>query len=210
MRKPILVLLATTLFLAGCGGWSDSRVNPSNWFGNSRSSAVPSDGGTAANPLIPRARNNLFARPAPVDFSVLIETVTELRVDRTSTGATIYATGLAARQGAFGTSLRLVPADENSKPDVLSLTFRVLYPANATPVGPEGTRIIREAYSLSDDDLRGIRLIRVTAAQNTRETRRRYTSEDCSQGHDAQVETILQLNHPHCLPLGGQRNLSVA
>jgi len=141
MRKPITVLLATSLFLTGCGGWSDSRVNPSNWFGNSRSAPVQtSEGGTAANPLIPRPRNNLLARPPAVDYSVLIATVTELRVDRTATGATVYATGLATRQGAFATSLRLDPVTEDSKPDVMSFTFRVNYPAQATPAGPERTR----------------------------------------------------------------------
>lgn len=174
MRKPILVLLATSLFLAGCGGWRDSRVNPGNWFGQSRPAAVATvDGEDAANPLIPRTRTSILARAEVEDISVLIPNITELRVERTSTGATIYATGVATRQGAYGSSLRLDPVDENTKSDVLSFTFRVLYPPYPTPAGPERTRTIREARSLSDKDLRGIRLIRVKGAQNQRETRRR-------------------------------------
>lgn len=174
MRKPILVLLATSLFLGGCGRWSDSRVNPGNWFGQSRSAAVQTvDGEASANPLIPQRRTSMLARAEPGDLSVLIPNITELRVERTSTGATIYATGVATRQGAYGSTLRLDPEDENTKSDVLSFTFRVLYPPYPTQAGPERSRTIREARSLSNQDLRGIRLIRVKGAQNLRETRRR-------------------------------------
>jgi hypothetical protein len=174
MRKPIPVLLATSLFLAGCAQWSDSRVNPGNWFGNSRSAPVEAvDGEAIGNPLIPQRRRSILSRPEAVDTSVLIPDITELRVERTSTGATIYATGVATRQGAYGSSLRLDPVDENTKSDVLSFTFRVLYPPNPTATGPERSRTIREARSLSDRELRGIRLIRVKGAQSQRETRRR-------------------------------------
>jgi hypothetical protein len=173
MRKPLMVLLTTSLFLAGCGSWSNSRVNPGNWFGKSRSSAVETAVDPASvNPLIP-TKSSLISKPDPVDFSVPITTITELRVEKNSTGATIFVTGVAGRQGAYASSLILDPATEDTPSDVLSYTFRVTYPDDPTPAGPERSRTINEAQSLTNQDLRGIRLIRVKGAQNVRETRRR-------------------------------------
>lgn len=173
MRKPIMVLLATSLFLAACSSWSDSRVNPGNWFGKSRSSSIAADVDPASvNPLIPRKATISLQRDA-IDNSVPIATITELRVEKNSTGATIFVTGVASRQGGYATSLQLDPVTEVSPTDVLSYTFRVNYPDNPTATGPERSRTITEAKSLSNQDLRGIRLIRVKGAQNQRETRRR-------------------------------------
>ena len=51
MRKSISLILIASLITASCG-WRDSRVNPRNWFGNSRD--VPVEVVDAeANPLIP-------------------------------------------------------------------------------------------------------------------------------------------------------------
>ena len=173
IRTPVMVLLVTGLFLAGCGGWQDSRVNPGNWFGKSRSEPVQSTvAAEETNPLIPR-KPAIGKRPEQADNRVAITTVTELRVDRTTTGAIILVSGVAARQGAFNTQLRLDPPGDNSSADVLSYTLIVDYPTDPTPVGSEHTRTIHAARSLSNQDLRGIRLIRVKAEQNTIETRRR-------------------------------------
>ncbi|PCH72514.1 MAG: hypothetical protein COC12_06055 [Rhodobacteraceae bacterium] len=173
MRKPLMMLLTTSLFLAGCGGWSNSRVNPGNWFGKSRSSAVETVVDPASvNPLIP-TKSSIIAKPEPVDYSVPITNITELRVEKNSTGATIFATGVAGRQGAYAARLVLDPVGEDSPTDTLSYTFRVTYPDNATPAGPERTRTIIGAKSLTNQELRGIRLIRVKGGQNIRETRRR-------------------------------------
>lgn len=173
MRKPLIVLLAAGLVLVGCGGWSDSRTNPRNWFGNSRSAAseIPQDA-SAANPLIPR-QSAITKRPDAEDLSVAIAAITELRVKRTTTGAIIHVIGIASRQGAHKTELRIDPVTEDTPSDILSFTFRVIYPKDPTPVGSEHTRTIHEAYSLSNQDLRGIRLIRVRGEQNVMETQRR-------------------------------------
>jgi len=174
MRKPIMVLLATSLALASCSSWRSSRVNPGNWFGKSRTSEVRTlEEGDTTNPLIPKKQANILAKAEQGDTSVAIANITELRVERTSTGATIVATGVATRQGAHSTSLRLEEDEEDSRPDVLTYSFRIYYPDYPTPVGHERTRTIREARSLSNKDLQGIRLIRVKGAQNVREARRR-------------------------------------
>lgn len=173
MRKPLTVLLAASLILAGCGGWSDARVNPRNWFGNSRSAPVDinTDAG-AVNPLIPR-RSAISKRPEEQDNRVAIATITELRVERTTTGAIIHVTGVGARQGGHGVGLRLDPVDDANPASILSYTFLVDYPKDPTAVGTERTRTIHAARSLTNQELRGIRLIRVKAQQNSMETRRR-------------------------------------
>jgi hypothetical protein len=172
MRKPLMLLLATSLFLTACG-WREARLNPRNWFGKGQAVAVETVTGT--NPLIPQ-KSALRRKNKPVDTSVAIAAITELRINQTPTGAIILATGIAARQGAFNAELL---ADEPDGDDtdaissVLSYTFRITYPGPLTATGTAHTRTISVAQSLSNLELRNIRLIRVQGAQNTIESRRR-------------------------------------
>jgi len=171
MKKTLILLLVITFGLAGCSSWSNSRANPSNWFGGSKSVQADSAG---TNPLVPTTnRKGLFSRPDPEDRSVPIETVTGLQVDPTLSGAIIYATGLAAELGAFDASLR--PADPDGAPQdgVLSFTFSVVYPIERRPLGTPQSREVAVALSLSAKELEGVRVIRVTGRQNARESRRR-------------------------------------
>ncbi len=173
MRRPIPLLLAAGLILAGCSSWSNSRVNPANWFGNRDRGAAESAPGET-NPLIPaRAGRGVFSRPAPVDRSVPIARVTALRVEPTPSGAIIYAVGVAERQGPYQTELRPIPPAEGDRKDTLSLSFRVVYPGYPTDVGTERSRTVHEALTLSRKDLEGIRVIRVSGQSNTLQTRRR-------------------------------------
>ncbi|ANP38763.1 MULTISPECIES: hypothetical protein [Rhodobacterales] len=169
MRKPLSLLLASAIVLAGCGGWRDSRINPSNWFGSSRVAEAPVDGDV--NPLIPeKVGNGLLDKPEAEDRSVLIAEVSELRIEKTPTGAIVYATGVASRLGAFDVEMRPVPNDD---PAVLEYDFRVVYPEDATAVGSAFSRTLRAAVSLGRQDLAGIRTIRVNGSGNARESRRR-------------------------------------
>lgn len=171
MQKPLSVLLVTSLFLAGCGGWRDSRVNPTNWFGKSRSERVqPAED---ANPLLPKKTRGVFSKPEPEDLTVPITEVTELRVEQTTTGVIIYAEGVAARQGPFEVELRPVTTPEEEAEGTLSLEFRVLYPRQATPVGTAHSRTVHAAHSMTKYEISSIRTIRVVAEQNVRTTRRR-------------------------------------
>lgn len=171
MRISLAILLVTSLAVASCG-WRDSRVNPRNWFGKSREVAVETEQ-VEVNPLIPSRRRGVFARPEREDLSVPIATITELSVEPTNTGAIIVATGIAERQGAY--DVRLVPDSEDLAPEdgVLSFSFRVLYPRKGSAVGSEFSRTFRDGYSISTADLEGVRTIRVSAARNALETRRR-------------------------------------
>ena len=171
MRRPLTVLLVTSLLLTSCG-WRDSRVNPGNWFGNGRSAEVISPESGSANPLIP-ARAANARRSAPADFSVAVATVTQMRVTPSTTGAILLVTGVTSRQGAFNAELRPDPVNETTASNTLSFTLRVDYPGYQTAVGPELTRTIHVARSLSKQDLNGIRLIRVNGGKNAIESRRR-------------------------------------
>jgi hypothetical protein len=170
MRKSLSVLLAASLVLAGCGGWGSSRVNPMNWFGQSRSVAV--DTASASNPLMP-ARSRVFAKAPAEDKSLPIARVTELRIEQTTTGAIVYAEGIAGRQGPYQTELRPASTEEEAEAGILVLSFRVVYPPYDTPAGSELTRTVHEAHTLSGPELRAIKLIRVTGRDNAMESRRK-------------------------------------
>lgn len=172
MKKPIAVLLAASLALAGCGGWSTSRVNPKNWFGSSQPAPADATAGEV-NPLMPASTRGLFKRPPPEDVSVPIARVTELRVEPTVDGAIVYAEGVATRQGPFASELRPVTSEEDAKAGIMAFSFRVVYPKDATPIGNERSRTVHDAYSLTKQDLAGVKVIRVSGRENALESRRR-------------------------------------
>ncbi|ATG35399.1 MULTISPECIES: hypothetical protein [Phaeobacter] len=174
MQRSLALLLVGAVALSGCG-FRDSRVNPLNWFGGSDEVEVVETSGEPVNPLIPvQNRVSVFARPDAVDETVLVQSVTDMRVERTPTGAIVYATGIAARQGAYGVELRLDEADRDARTRdaTLDFTFRAIYPDTRTALGSERTRTLRAAVSLSQQQLASVRSIRVVAAQNARESRR--------------------------------------
>ncbi len=173
MRITLGALLIGTLVLSSCGGWRDSRVNPTNWFGNSREARNAAVVEENLNPLIPREKEervNLLGRDDdPEDRSLPIATIVDLNIERTPIGAIVTAVGQATRNGAY--EAKLVPA-EVQEPGRLEYTFRVTYPERATYRGTEATRTIRAAVSLTNQDLAGVRVLRVVGADNARESRR--------------------------------------
>lgn len=171
MKTTLTILLATSLALSACG-WRDSRINPSNWGpGESVDVANPS----AVNPLIPAKRQGLFSRSKDdaADNSVLIASVTKLSIEQTPAGSIILAEGLASRQGVYGAELRPTDPGSEVKDGVLQLEFRVSYPEYNTPVGSDRTRQVVEAYSVTSQQMRGVRQVQVRGAQNAMESRRR-------------------------------------
>lgn len=170
MRITLSVLLVAGLVLSACG-WQDSRLNPGNWFGSSQ--PVSAEAAEEANPLIPAGGGgtSLFARPEAEDTSVAIETITELVIERVPDGAIIRATGEASRLGAYGAFLRSEPVEEGS--GRLEFSFRVAYPRSETPRGTAHARRVVVARALSTDELEEVRVIRVVAGTNARESRRR-------------------------------------
>lgn len=195
MRFSLVVLLVATMLLPACGGsLRDSRINPANWFG--RSTSVETEPGTVrtadgrveeVNPLIGERRQSkmipsnrkvhndsgsIFDRgkKEAIYEGTRVDRVTDLAVERTSTGAIVRVTGVSARQGAF--DVRLLPVGDGEPVDgVMTYELLALQPIN-TAVGPEHTRRIQAAQPLSVNDLEKIRTIRVIARHNTIQTTR--------------------------------------
>ncbi len=174
MQKTLTFLIVTTLTLSACSNWSDSRANPTNWFGSSTPAPVETSVDDA-NALVPEEREGigLFARPEAEDTSVPIAKIDELRIDPTPTGAIVYTAGTASRQGAYNARLVRVDSEENQKNGVLEFTFRVAYPSYATNQGTERSRKVSDAINVSQNELQNIRLVRVVGQQNALESRRR-------------------------------------
>lgn len=172
MRTHLAAVIVTGLVVSGCG-FGQSRLNPVNWFGKSTEIDQPVVDEGTVNPLMPeeRNRNGLLSGPEAVDNSVLIQSVSDLRIEPTSSGAIVYAQGRSARQGAYSATLRPRPSESGN--GVLTLEFRVLYPNEPTSAGTEVTRTVHAAQTLSVDELAALSKIRVVAAQNARETRRK-------------------------------------
>ena len=172
MHKSLTVLLIAGFTLTSCG-WSDSVVNPKNWFGGSEEVLTDAEA-AEINPLIPQKRLSILnKKEQPIPVGDPIAQITQLRIERTTSGAIIHATGIAAREGAFGAQLTPDTPDETAENGVLSYTFRVFYPGAPTPFGTQRTRQVTVAHSLSTQQMNGVRSIRVTGAENARESRRR-------------------------------------
>lgn len=165
MRRVIPALLVATLTLSACGGFRDSPVNPRNWFGGSKSGPVTP---SAKDALIPP--RSALARPEIGYQGTPVEQVAELSIERIPGGAMIRATGIANRQGAY--DVRLVPQGAADK-GVLSYELQALYPRNATEQGAEASRRVIVALALTDQELDGVRNIRVIGRQNQQTSTRR-------------------------------------
>ena len=175
MKKSSPLLMVGTLVLAACSGWSESRVNPTNWFGSSTPAPAETAPANDANALIPeqRERSGLFSRPDEELIGFPITRVDELRIEPTPSGAIVYATGTAARQGAYNARLVKVDNPENAQNGVVEYTFEVSYPDYATNQGTERSRQVTDAVNIGAKELGSVRLVRVRAEQNALESRRR-------------------------------------
>ncbi|WP_299356101.1 hypothetical protein [uncultured Shimia sp.] len=165
MRKIAFSLAIAAIVLSACS----TRLNPRNWFGNSQEVATGST--TERNPLIPE-ENALATRPEEVYPGVPVQKVTELVVERLDDGALIRASGVAYVQGAF--SVKLQPLNEG-KPENGVLTYELLavHPSWGTRGGTDQARTVTVAHNLTDQQLEGVRTIKVVAADNARQARRR-------------------------------------
>ena len=172
MRKTLSLLLAATLALSACAAVRESRVNPFNWFGQSRSEPIAQPENT--NPLIPRS-GGLFSNARAQDAvyaGTPFEQITDLTIERIPGGAIIRATGLAARQGIYQVQLTPDNEDEEAVDGILTYRLEGVRPTRATPVGTKPTREVSAARRLTDQQLRGVRQIRVEGRQNALVSRR--------------------------------------
>ncbi|MDZ7708994.1 MAG: hypothetical protein U5K36_01975 [Roseovarius sp.] len=172
MKRRVFLGLAAAGVLAGCSGFGESRMNPRNWFGRSRSRSrnAPAEDPNA-NPLIPeQEQGGLFDRirkEKPYEGTLVAE-VTGLEVERATGGAIIKVRGLASQQEIY--DVRLVPDNEDDEPvgGVLGYELRAVHSLEA----PERPREVQAAVFVSDKALGQVREIRVRGAQNERVSRR--------------------------------------
>ena len=149
VARPMLVLGLCTL-LAGCG-FSESRLNPLNWFG-----------GSEPRETVAVTAENTDPRP-------LVETVLSLVVEPTPGGAIVRARGQTPTQGWW--QAELVPLDIDDK-GALVYEFRIEPPPQVTPVNTPQSRQVDVAIFVSDIKLGDVREIVVQGATNARSARR--------------------------------------
>lgn len=168
MRKIVMIVVVPAMVLGACSTVRESRVNPFNWFGRGQETSTVS---VNTNALIP-VKSGLMTRPAPATYSGLpISKVTKLKVERIPGGAIINVTGISRIQGAHTAELK---AENDGLPvkGVITYRFLVLPPAQTTGVGPEQSREVHVAAHLTDQEMIGVRSIKVVAATNAMTSRR--------------------------------------
>lgn len=150
MIRPIALLMTLSL-LAGCGYVRESRVNPFNWFGQTK---------TVEKVVLPERAKD----PRP-----LIAQVTSMTVEPIASGAIVRATGLPPTQGWW--EANLVAADKvvDGK---LVIEFLAFPPVTQADQGTPYSREITAATHISKIKLQEIREIIVQGENNALSSRR--------------------------------------
>lgn len=173
MRTVLTVLLISSVALAGCSRLKDSRINPGNWFGKSKSTQVAQpQGQTKAepNPLIPQRTNVFRPDKTEVYLGTPVDQVTDLSVERTTSGAIVRVTAVSLQQGAF--DVRLTTTTDGEPVDgVLTYRLMAVQPTD-TAQGSPRQRTLHAARYVSNNVLERTRTIRVIGARNERSTTR--------------------------------------
>lgn len=169
MRTFVAVLVISSIVLSGCSRLRDSRLNPGNWFGGSKSQPVATST-TSANPLIPE-RTTLRRRDRREIYNgTPVDQITKLEVERTAAGAIVRVTAISLQQGAY--DVRLISDTEGDPVDGV-LTFRLLaLQPTDQPQGQPRQRTLHAARFVSNNTLSTTRTIRVVGARNERVTKR--------------------------------------
>ena len=173
MRPFVSVMLCGALFLGGCG-FGQSRLNPVNWFGSTQEESVQTATAEEINPLIPE-RSGMFQRSrarVAVYQGTPVEAVSSLVIERVPGGAIIRASGIAASADVFDVQLTAAN-DEEPVDGVLTYRLEGVSPSPARVIGNARQREVIAARSLTDQQLAGVRTIRVEARTNAQSSRRR-------------------------------------
>ena len=177
MRLLTTSLLVATMTLTARGAVRDSRINPFNWFGNSRAEQIERAPQAEVNPLIPESdRIGLFQsrrNQEDVYLGTPIDQVSGLFVERVPGGAIVRVTGIAAVDGVY--DVRLIAPNDEAEPDengVLTLQLAAVKPERATRATSQRARTVTVASRLTDRQLSEIRAIRVEGQRNVQTTSR--------------------------------------
>ena len=153
----ILVVLGLSLAVAACD--NGVNLNPLTWF----------NAATSDKTLVALEPADGYA--SDTDRRLVVQQVTALRIERTTAGAIVHATGLPPTLGYWDAEL---VAENNGEPEngVVSYVFKVATPRWATSPGTPYSRTIEAAVFIPNVKLGEIRAIRVVGAQNSRTARR--------------------------------------
>ena len=153
----ILVVFGLVIGVAACD--NGINLNPLTWF-----AGASSDEGLVA--LEPEG-----GWPEDLDRRLVVDQVTALRIEKTTAGAIVHATGLPPRLGYW--DAELVP-DNNGKPvnGVVSYVFKVATPRWATSTSTPYAREIEAGAFIPNVTLRDVSTVRVVGERNSLTARR--------------------------------------
>lgn len=149
--------LGLVLALTACS--NGVNLNPLTWF-----DVFSSDKGLVA--LTPDG-----GWPDDADRRIAVSQVTALKIERTTAGAIIHATGLPPRLGYWDAEL---VAQNNGEPEngVITYVFRIAEPRWNQGQGSQYQRTVEVAQFLSNVELKNIRSIKVLGERNAMTARR--------------------------------------
>lgn len=146
MKRTLLITLCAALAVSGCARLRDSKVNPTNWFDITY-------------------REKRFELPKEsVDQRVLAPQVLDMVLEDYTGGLIVRAKARLPSQGWWDGELVPRPIDEDG---VLVFDFRIFPPVTETPVGPDQSREITVAASISSIKAATIRKVVVQAEGNS-------------------------------------------
>lgn len=154
MRKTLIILIAASVVLGGCGRVRNSWVNPFNWFGG---------GATEVAQVSPAATEESTGTVLPTDPRPLVAQVTAVDFDTFQGGVIVRATGLPPNQGWWDADLVARPVDADG---VLVFDFRINAPMADQPAGTARSREVTAAASVSAYKMQSIRRVVVQGASN--------------------------------------------
>jgi hypothetical protein len=154
MKLPFLALVVAGLVLSGCGRLGESRLNPMNWFGSSREEAP-----------------DLGPTELAVDNRPLVAQITDLTIERTSSGAIVRATAMTPTPGWWDPAL-VAENFGRATDGVLTLRFVAAPPREAVTAPSNSARQLIAVYPVSEALLETLSAIVVTGQENSRRTRR--------------------------------------
>lgn len=152
MRGPMLIAVLAVA-LVGCGRLNSISSSP---FASMSSEPNPTAAADVRIPPLTPTR----AEVRTVDQRARAERITSLEVADVQSGVLVTALGTTNRIGAFNAELVQTGRDGST----LTLEFRVQYPTENTAASNTSIRV---ATLLSNEDMAGIRNIRVIGANNS-------------------------------------------
>lgn len=180
MRLFTTSLLVATLGLSACATLRDSRLNPANLFSRSAPQELERDPSETINPLIPADEKPGFfksLRNTTQEYTgEPVDQISNVVVEQVPGGSIVRASGISSYDNPF--DVRLVPANDESVPVDGILTFRLEAEQAVSRRGPsrsttQRVRTVTAAVLLTNNDLNGVRVIRVEGARNAQTAARR-------------------------------------